>query len=147
MKDKSTKEKNPSAAANDGPGPNMPEKSDEQLYLIEPTQRSDPSIPDEVLDKIAGKAISRSKRLAKRARKEIEAEMNKIIFEQMQKLEMKFDYLRQFWQLIEGEKKDLQIAREESLAERVALSALKSGNYRNNESIEKSLWQNQFASG
>ena len=125
----------------------MPEKSDEQLYLIEPTQRSDPSIPDEVLDKIAGKAISRSKRLAKRARKEIEAEMNKIIFEQMQKLEMKFDYLRQFWQLIEGEKKDLQIAREESLAERVALSALKSGNYRNNESIEKSLWQNQFASG
>ena len=100
-----------------------------------------------MLDKIAGKAISRSKRLAKRARKEIEAEMNKIIFEQMQKVEMKFDYLRQFWQLIEGEKKDLQIAREESLAERVALSALKSGNYRNNESIEKSLWQNQFASG
>jgi hypothetical protein len=33
--------------------------------------------------------------------------MNKVVFEQMQKLEMKFDYLRHFWQLIEGEKKDL----------------------------------------
>jgi hypothetical protein len=35
--------------------------------------------------------------------------------------------------------------REESLAERVALSALKSGQYAKEGHIEKALWQNKFA--
>jgi hypothetical protein len=41
--------------------------------------------------------------LAKRARKQIEKEMNKIVFEQLQKVELKFDHLRNFWKLFEYE--------------------------------------------
>lgn len=104
--------------------------NEDQLYLIHPQSRSEPAIPDEVLDKITAKAIGRSKRLAKAARKDIEAEMNSIIYEQLQKVEMKFEYIRKFWGLFELEKNDIQMQREECLAERVALSALKSGNYK-----------------
>ena len=41
--------------------------------------------------------------MAKRARKQIEKEMNKIVFEQPQKVELKFDHLRNFWKLFEYE--------------------------------------------
>ena len=71
--------------------------------MIEPAKRTEPAIPDEVLDQIADKAIKRSKRLAKKARKQIEKEMNKIVFEQLQKVELKFDYVRNFWKLFEYE--------------------------------------------
>ena len=97
MKDKTTKEKNSDEQEADQPVNQISEELDDQIYLIEPSNRAQLSIPDQVLDKIADKAILRSKRLAKRARKEIELELNKVVFEQMQKLEMKFDYLRQFW--------------------------------------------------
>lgn len=56
--------------------------------------------------------------------------MNSIIYEQLQKVEMKFEYIRKFWGLFQLEKNDIQMQREECLAERVALSALKSGNYK-----------------
>lgn len=59
---------------------------------------------------------------------------------------MKFEYIRKIWGLFQLEKNDIQMQREECLAERVALSALKSGNYKQNQNLEKHLWQNQFAS-
>ena len=98
-----------------------------------------------MLDKIAEKAINRSKKLAKRTRKHIEKELNKIIYEQLNKLELKFDHLSNFWSLYDLEKQDLDIVREECLAERVALSTLKSGQFANQKQ-EKTLWKNQFAS-
>lgn len=55
-------------------------QNDEKLYLIDPEKRSDPALPDEILDQIQNKAQLRSKRLAKQARKEIKAELNKILY-------------------------------------------------------------------
>ena len=95
------------------------------------------------MDKITEKAINRSKKLAKRTKKAIEKELNKIIFEQLSKLELKFDHLSNFWSLYELEKKDLDMVREECIAERVALSTLKSGQFANQKQ-EKTLWKNQF---
>lgn len=59
---------------------------------------------------------------------------------------MKFEYIRKFKTLYEQEQKDIKMIREECLAERVALSALKShnSNFISNYE-EKNLWQNQFA--
>ena len=45
----------------------------------------------------------------------------------MKKLQHKAKFLREFWNNFEVEKKDLLLIREETLAERVALSVLKSG--------------------
>tara|TARA_B110000285_G_C14862939_1_gene485444 strand:+ start:520 stop:705 length:186 start_codon:yes stop_codon:yes gene_type:complete len=59
---------------------------------------------------------------------------------------LKFDHLRNFWKLFEYEQADLLKEREECLAERVALSALKSGQHSKQPLIEKALWQNKFAS-
>ena len=81
--------------------------NEDKLYLIEPSSRTEPAIPDEILDKIATKAIGRSKRLAKAARKDTEAELNKIIYEQLQKVEMKFEYIRKIWGLFQLEKNDI----------------------------------------
>lgn len=98
---------------------------EDKIYLIEPKDRHDIQIPDEVLDRVTEKAISRAKHLASQTRKQMEKEINNVLFSQLQKLEMKFEYLRKFKQLFEQEKKDIQMIREECLAERVALSALK----------------------
>ena len=67
--------------------------NEDQIYLIDPANRAEPALPDEILDKITEKAITKSKRLVKQAKKEIEAEMNKIIFEQLQKIELKFEFI------------------------------------------------------
>jgi hypothetical protein len=107
---------------------------------VDPGSRAEPALPDAVLDKITDKAINKSKRLAKIARKEIEQELNKIIFEQLQKVELKFEFIQKFWSQAELEKNDIQMQREECLAERVALSALKSGDYKHNQDLEKHLW-------
>jgi len=64
---------------------------------VDPGSRAEPALPDAVLDKITDKAITKSKRLAKIARKEIEQELNKIIFEQLQKVELKFEFIQKFW--------------------------------------------------
>lgn len=45
----------------------------------------------------------------------------------MKKMEHKADFMREFWQTFELEKKDMQLVREELLAERVALTVLRSG--------------------
>jgi hypothetical protein len=46
----------------------------------------------------------------------------------LSKLELKFEYLRKFWNLYKLEENDLKMVREECMTERVALSALKSNN-------------------
>jgi hypothetical protein len=46
---------------------------------------------------------------------------------QLKKLEHKVKFLREFWQNFELEKRDLTLLKEEALAERAALSILKSG--------------------
>ena len=115
---------------------------EDKLYLIDPQDRGDIQIPEEVLDSVAEKAIQRAKTNAKRAKKQMEKELNNVLFCQLQKLEMKFEYLKKFKQLYDHELQDIRMIREECLAERVALSALKS---QNQPTEEKSLWQNQFA--
>ena len=101
-------------------------QDDEKLYLIDPQKRSGPALSDEVLDQIQEKAQLRSKRLAKQARKEIKAELNKIMHTQLHKLEAKFAQLQELWQVFDMEIADIQSVREECLAERIALSTLKS---------------------
>lgn len=126
--------------------PEVPKISDEKLFLIDISERAEIKIPDEVLDKITEKAIKRSKRLCKQARKNIENELNNMIFSQLSKLEMKFEFMKKFWTLYEQDKQDIKMVREECLAERVALSALKSSSANGMPTeTEKQLWQNQFA--
>ena len=48
--------------------------------------------------------------------------------------------MRKIYSVFETEKEDLDILREECLAERVALSAVKGGNYKGHANVEKALW-------
>ena len=118
-----------------------PAIDEDKIYLIDPKDRQEIQIPDEVLDRVTEKAISRAKHLAKRTRKQMEKEVNNVLFSQLQKLEIKFEFLRKFKQLYEQEKKDIQMIREECLAERVALSALKSQSaFPITDSSERNMW-------
>ena len=56
---------------------------------------------------------------------------------------MKAQFLREFWEIEEIEQRDLELLREETLAERVALSVLKSGEIKGTQT-EKALSQNEF---
>lgn len=60
--------------------------NEEQIYLIEPQKRCEAPISDEILDKISIKAVKRSQKLAKRAKKQLEKELNSILLDQMQKV-------------------------------------------------------------
>ena len=64
----------------------------------------------------------------------------------MKKLEHKAEFMRQFWQCFELEKNDLVKVREELLAERVALSVLRSnvGDIKGSQT-EKVLTANEFS--
>ncbi len=62
----------------------------------------------------------------------------------MRKLEHKAHFLRQFWSAFELERRDLYLAREELLAERVALSVLRSGEVKGSQA-EKVLSGNEFS--
>jgi hypothetical protein len=63
----------------------------------------------------------------------------------MRKLEHKAQFMRQFWQAFELERRDIYLAREELLAERVALSVLRSGEVKGTQA-EKVLSGNEFSS-
>jgi hypothetical protein len=76
---------------------------------------------------IVDKTRECSRRLAKAKRKEIERELDNTIYLQMRKLEHKAQFMKQFWQAFDLERRDLYLAREELMAERVALSVLRSG--------------------
>jgi len=62
---------------------------------------------------------------------------------QLEKLENKTKFLRKFWNSFEHEMLDLAFIKEESLAERAALSIIKSGEIRGAIS-EKILTNNEF---
>lgn len=62
----------------------------------------------------------------------------------MQKLEHKAKFLRDFWKTFEVEKSELSLMKEEALAERVALTVLKSGEIKNTQA-EKALISNEFS--
>ena len=98
-----------------------------KLYLIPPTERTEPALPDHILDLITNKTIKKSKRLAKLARKEIEKDLNSVIFTQLEKVEDKFRLLKNFWELSKIQQDSLNQLKEECLAERVFLTALKTG--------------------
>lgn len=57
--------------------------------------------------------------------------MNLILYNQLQKLEHKSQFLREFWKSFELEMADIEVVKEETLAERVCLSVLKSGEVKN----------------
>lgn len=63
----------------------------------------------------------------------------------MKKLEHKAKFMREFWQSFELEKRDMILTREELMAERVALTVLKSGEVKGTEA-EKILMGNEFSS-
>ncbi len=62
----------------------------------------------------------------------------------MRKLEYKAQFMRQFWQAFDIERRDLYLAREELIAERVALSVLRSGELKGTPA-EKILSGNEFS--
>ena len=62
----------------------------------------------------------------------------------MRKLEYKAQFMRQFWQSFDLERRDLYLAREELMAERVALSVLRSGELKGTPA-EKILSGNEFS--
>lgn len=84
-------------------------------------------------------------KLANEKKKEIESYLNLAIYYQQQKLEHKAKFLHDFWKIFEVEQKDLQLMKEESMAERVALSVLKCGEIKGTQA-EKILASNEFAS-
>ncbi len=94
---------------------------------------------------IEEKAAAKSKRLAKQSRKDIERELDNVIYHQMKKLEHKAKFLREFWTSFELDKKDMELSREELLAERVALSVIRSGETKGTQT-EKVLMSNDLTS-
>jgi len=74
----------------------------------------------------------------------VERELDNAIYHQMRKLEYKAQFMRQFWQAFELERRDLYLAREELMAERVALSVLRSGELKG-APAEKILSGNEFS--
>ena len=94
---------------------------------------------------IEEKAATKSKRLAKQSRKDIERELDNVIYHQMKKLEHKAKFLREFWTSFELDKKDMELSREELLAERVALSVIRSGETKGTQT-EKVLMSNDLTS-
>jgi vacuolar-type H+-ATPase subunit H len=94
--------------------------------------------------KIVDKAQSRSRKLARQAKDELEREVDTLVYHQMRKLEHKAKFIREFWQSYELERRDMQMAKEELLAERVALSVLRSGEVRGTPA-EKVLSGNEFS--
>jgi hypothetical protein len=69
--------------------------------------------------------------------------MNHILQVQLQKLEHKTKFLRQFWKSFELDMEDVSMIKEEAIAERAALSVLKSGEAKGT-SVEKVLIANEF---
>jgi hypothetical protein len=63
----------------------------------------------------------------------------------MKKLEHKAKFLREFWTSFELDKKDMELSREELLAERVALSVIRSGETKGTQT-EKVLMSNDLTS-
>jgi len=70
--------------------------------------------------KIVDKTRARSLKLARKARKSIESNLDDILYQQMKKLEHKAKFLRQYWQGFDSERRELKLAKEELLAERFA---------------------------
>jgi hypothetical protein len=62
----------------------------------------------------------------------------------MRKLEHKAAFLRQFWDGFETEKRELKLGKEEILAERVALSIIRSGDVKGTP-VERVLSGNEFS--
>lgn len=93
---------------------------------------------------IVEKTKSKSRRLAKQARKEIESCLDEVLYHQMKKLEHKAAFLRQFWSGFDSERRELKLGKEELLAERVALSVLRGGELKGTPT-ERVLSGNEFS--
>jgi hypothetical protein len=63
----------------------------------------------------------------------------------MKKLGEKASFLREFWTCFESDRRDMQLVKEELVAERVALSVLKSGEVKGAQ-VEKVLLGNELSS-
>lgn len=90
------------------------------------------------------KTKSRARDLADETRREIESHLDDVIYYQMRKLEKKSHFLRQYWSNFDLERRGLHLTREELLAERVALTVLRSGEVKGT-SAEKVLTGNEFS--
>lgn len=77
--------------------------------------------------------------MVKEKRKEIEGMVNQALYAQLAKLEHKMKFLREYWNIFGIEKRDLNLVKEEALAERLALSLIKSGKVKGVPSLEKTL--------
>lgn len=93
---------------------------------------------------IAEKAKERARELGVRAKRDMERQLDQVLYYQMKKLEHKAAFMREFWQTFELERKDMQMVREELLAERVALTVLRSGELKGTPA-ERVLANNEFS--
>jgi len=115
-----------------------------ELYIV-PAARAEACLSKETLLAVEQKAQDRARRLGKRARKAIERELDSAIYYQMKKLEHKAHFLREFWSSFDLDKRDMELTREELLAERVALSVIRSGETKGTQA-EKVLVGNDLTS-
>jgi len=113
------------------------------IYLI-PQSRAEACLTKDTMLQIVEKTKSRSRRLAKQARKEIESCLDDVLYHQMKKLEHKAAFLRQFWSGFDSERRELKLGKEELLAERVALSVLRGGELKGTPA-ERVLSGNEFS--
>lgn len=93
---------------------------------------------------ITDKAKYRARKLALQAKRDMERQLDQVLYYQMKKMEHKAQFMREFWQTFELEKKDMQLVREELLAERVALTVLRSGEVKGT-ATERVLANNEFS--
>jgi len=87
----------------------------------------------EKLDKIKDKTVGKSKFLSKEKESEMESLLNDVIYQQMKKLKAQSEFITQFHEVYELQEQELAMAKEECLAERVAITMLKADVTKKNE--------------
>lgn len=119
------------------------EDTGDDLYLI-PQHKAEACLSKDTMIQIAEKASDKARQLAFQTRREIEKQLDNAIYYQMKKLEHKAHFMRSFWGSFNLEKCDMQLAKEELLAERVALTMLRSGEIKGTNT-ERVLSGNEFS--
>lgn len=105
---------------------------DTDLFIVPPTSSSlqtyyaEELLSGDQLKAIESKVVARSKILAAEKLHEIEAQLNEVIFQQVTKLKQWSDFLKDFTETYDLQAAEIEMMREEILAERVSISLKKS---------------------
>ena len=99
-------------------------------YLVPPqsTPLLSKVLNTEKLQKIKEKTKAKAKFLSKEKETEIENLLNQVIYDQMKKLKAQSEFISSFNEVYALQEEELNLAKEECLAERVAITMLKADN-------------------